>query len=407
MEQQTRLNFLIARLASQSASDSELTELTELLQQDTSDKVIVHIEEQLAMVSPATQPPFDREKWMAVADKILAADKINPPTERLREKPRISLMRMKHWVAAAVLLAIMVLLTIWFVPRKAVMPSDADHASKPVPGKDGALLTLADGSTIVLDSSGNGLIAQQAGTNILLDSGRLSYEVAGTGGAVFNTLSTPNGRQFHIQLPDGTVVWLNAASSITYPTSFSGDERLVRLSGEAYFEVAQNPAIPFRVLIEGEAEVKVLGTRFNLNAYKDDGSINAMLLEGAVEVTSLGTQSQKGPGAVNQTVQLKPGQLARLNGNVQVVNGADVEKIMAWKNGLFNFEGCSLTGVMNQLERWYDIQVVYPPVIPSITFIGELNRSTPFEGAARALERSGVHFRMDGRKLIIMSEPVQ
>ncbi|MBO9631634.1 MAG: FecR domain-containing protein [Chitinophagaceae bacterium] len=402
MEQKARLNYLLTQLSGQYANDAELVELMDWVSQDDTDKTIGYIEEQLAVASPLKTQPFDKDKWMQVADKILRADKT---TATPVIKPGIfSITGLKrHWVAAAAIISFFTLLTIWLIPARKPGAALAAETNKPVPGKEGAILTLSDGSSIVLDSAGNGLIAQQQGTQVLLDSGRLSYEGGQNNSAVLNTLSTPRGRQFHIQLPDGTHVWLNSASSLTYPTVFTGKERVVSMTGEAYFEVAKNRAMPFRVLVDEQAEVKVLGTSFNLNAYGDNGHIDATLLQGVVEVGVPQGNERRRPIAV----QLRPGQMAQVSKQVQVNDDPDIDKIMAWKNGLFNFEGSSLVEVMKQLERWYDIQVVYPSTIPAITFFGELNRSTPLEGAVRALERSGVHFRMEGRKLIVMSKPIQ
>nr|WP_240966307.1 FecR family protein [Pseudoflavitalea sp. G-6-1-2] len=271
--------------------------------------------------------------------------------------------------------------------------------NKVEPGRSGAKLTLADGSILVLDSAGNGVVAQQKGTSVLLHNGSLRYDAALASQAALNTLETPRGRQFHVQLPDGTRVWLNSGSSITYPTFFTGPERRVSMKGEAYFDVAKNAAKPFRVSVTDEAEVNVLGTQFNVNAYKDDGSINTTLIEGAVELQKI--TGKPGENFSKHALKLKPGQQAKLTDELQLVSNPDISKVLAWKNGLFNFEGATLIEAMKQLERWYDIEVIYPAKIPDFTFFGELSQSTSMEGMIRALEKSGLHFRMDGRKLII------
>ena len=265
------------------------------------------------------------------------------------------------------------------------------------PGKEGAVLTLADGRQVVLDSMGNGVVATQNGAQVVLNDGRLTYDPTGntTGAIVYNTMSTPKGRQFSVMLPDGTKVWLNAASSIRYPTVFAGKERKVEVTGEVYFEVVKNAKMPFRATVSNIAEVEVLGTHFNVNAYTNENLINTTLLEGSVKV--------------NGTI-IKPGQQARIaigpttaSQRVSVINDADTDQVMAWKNGFINFEGATFDAIMKQLERWYDIQVVYDNnKIPTTRLAGKMTRGVPLEGLLKNLEALGVHFRLDGRKLIIL-----
>jgi ferric-dicitrate binding protein FerR (iron transport regulator) len=208
-------------------------------------------------------------------------------------------------------------------------------------------------------------------------------------------MRTPKGRMFRLLLPDGSAVWLNAASSIRYPTAFTGQQRRVEVTGEAYFEVAHQPQMPFRVSLNGGAAVEVLGTHFNVNAYAEDEQMNITLLEGAV-------QCSNGSGKA----VLKPGQQARMttgNSPIRVMDHADIEKVMAWKNGLFNFNDASLEEVMRQLERWYDIEVRYEKGIPRIEFIGKMDRSLTLAEVLAGLEMSKVHFRIEGeRKLVIL-----
>jgi ferric-dicitrate binding protein FerR (iron transport regulator) len=264
------------------------------------------------------------------------------------------------------------------------------------PGHDGAVLTLADGSQLVLDSAGNGVVANQNGTKVMLQNGQLLYDQAfnNTGSIVYNTVSTPKGRQFRLVLPDGSRVWLNAASSIKYPTSFSTQERRVKLMGEAYFEIEKNESAPFRITAGDATEIEVLGTSFNVNAYTNENAIRTTLLQGAVKLL-----------AYNQTAMLKPGQQATVktsSGRVYLENKVDTDKVMAWKNGLFNFEDASLEEVMRQLERWYDIEVVYEKGIPPIRFGGEINKQNTLQDVLQILEGSKVHFQLKGRKLIVM-----
>jgi ferric-dicitrate binding protein FerR (iron transport regulator) len=283
-----------------------------------------------------------------------------------------------------------------------------------LPGHNGAVLTLADGRAIMLDSLGNGLLAEQPGTKVLLNNGQLTYQADSTNSAAssYNTISTPRGRQFKIALPDGSLVWLNAASSLRYPTAFTGSERKVFVTGEAYFEV--NPLtpkggkkIPFKVIIpphsggtEG-AEVEVLGTHFNINAYEDEETASTTLLEGSVKVMTGDWSRSK---EKKQAVILKPGQQASISGqqnSIQVLS-ADVNAVVAWKNGVFNFQDATLEIVMRQLARWYDLEVVYQKGIPDIAFEGEINRQNELTSVLHSLERLGVHFELKGRRLTVL-----
>lgn len=272
------------------------------------------------------------------------------------------------------------------------------------PGKQGAILTLADGTTMVLDSLGNGVVATQNGTKITLDNGRLAYlgnktaanaaaadATAATTAVAYNTMTTPKGRQFQLTLPDGTKVWLNAASSLHYPTAFTGAQRIVDITGEAYFEVARDNKHPFLVNIDETTQVQVLGTHFDINAYTDEASINTTLLEGSVRVV---TQ--------NKNLVLKPGQQAQSKQGRTTVTTADTEKVMAWKNGMFDFQDATLEEVMRQLQRWYDIDVVYEKGIPNIEFIGKMGRDLSLSEVLGGLQLSKVHFRLEGRKLIVL-----
>lgn len=265
------------------------------------------------------------------------------------------------------------------------------------PGKEGAILTLEDGSQMILDSLGNGVITSQNGTKILLNNGKLIYNADGTvtEKIAYNTITTPKGRQFQLVLPDQTKVWLNAASSLKYPTVFTGTERKVDVTGEAYFEVAKNGKMPFKVNVNDKATVEVLGTHFNINSYTNESDIKTTLLEGSVKIIN---------GEKNAVIT--PGQQAKVNNsknqNIQIVTSVNIDKVMAWKNGVFDCEDATLEEVMRQLERWYDIEVVYEKGVPEFEFVGKMGRDLSLSGVMRGLELSKVHCRLEGRKLIVM-----
>ncbi|MGV3765936.1 MAG: FecR family protein [Chitinophagaceae bacterium] len=278
------------------------------------------------------------------------------------------------------------------VQDSAAIVKDANIA----PGTNGAILTLADGRKVVLDSAGNGLLATEQGTELLLKEGKLSYHssTSNTNVTAYNTVSTPNGRQFQLLLPDGSLVWLNAGSSIRFPTSFSSTERVVDISGEVYFEVAKNKEKPFRVNTGNAGSIEVLGTHFNVNAYANEANVKTTLLEGSVKVST-----------GKQNALLKPGEQAitgQKEGTLKVTTGADMEKIVAWKNGYFNFNETDFKEAMRQLERWYNITVEYDDVVPETRFGGTLNRNLPLPELLHFLEGAGLRFRMEGNRLIVL-----
>jgi ferric-dicitrate binding protein FerR (iron transport regulator) len=254
------------------------------------------------------------------------------------------------------------------------------------------LLTLADGSTIVLNDEQNGELASQGNTKVLKLNGRITYQPSdvGSGKILYNTITTPRGGQYQVVLADGSSVWLNAESSLRFPTDFVGKERRVEISGEAYFEVAKNKAMPFVVSVNG-AEVQVLGTHFNVQAYDDEAALQTTLLEGAVKFV-----------AGNSAVTLKPGQQSQLdkNGDVTVSNEIDTDKIVAWKNGYFLFNGEGLSAITKQLARWYDVEVTGANKIGD-KFYAEIPRATKLSDVLHALELTGkVHFTIEGRKVV-------
>jgi ferric-dicitrate binding protein FerR (iron transport regulator) len=264
------------------------------------------------------------------------------------------------------------------------------------PGRDGAILTLADGRKMLLDTLGNGVIAYQHGAELILKNGQLTYAVSGkpAGEIAYNTMSTPKGRQFRVTMPDGTGVWLNSASSIRYPTVFAGNERRVEITGEVYFEVSKNSNLPFKVSA-ANTEVVVLGTRFNVNAYANEPNASTSLLQGAVQVNS-----------GNSSAVLKPGQQARVQtasagGNIKVLNKVNIQQVINWKNGLFSFEHADIPTVMRQLERWYDIEVQYEGAVPVNEIHGELGRDLSLQQILKVLQQMKVNCKLEGRKLIV------
>ncbi len=264
------------------------------------------------------------------------------------------------------------------------------------PGSNKAILRLADGTEILLDSAHDGTLAQQGAVKIIkLTNGQLAYNTqkGRSEEVLYNTITTPKGGQYHLVLADGTKVWLNAASSLHFPAAFTGKERAVELKGEGYFEVAKNAAMPFHVHVN-DMDVQVLGTHFNVNAYTDESTIRTTLLEGSVQVS-------KG----EQTRLLKPGQQAAASqkGQIGVEDDVDVEEVMAWKNGLFQFQSADLEAIMRQAARWYDIEIEYKEKITE-RFSGQISRNVNLSQLLKILELTGkVHFEIEGRKIIVKS----
>ncbi len=337
-----------------------------------------------------------KEQQASILDTILRQPKASAPVRSLAG-------RFGWWAAAAVVLGV-ALTGYWWSkgPDKPALVQQKKPLD-PLPGRPGAVLTLADGAKVVLDSMRNGLIATQNGAKVELNDNKLSYapmDKAG-GSVVYNLLSTPNGRQFHIELPDGTGVWLNAASSIRYPTVFSEKERKVTVTGEAYFEVAKNKEKPFIVDIDGKIKVEVLGTSFNVNAYTDEPSINTTLVEGSIQVVNQPLTGE--PAANKRTIVLKPGQQLRTSGQVmKLSDNADLKMALAWKEGSFQFNYTKLDEILRQFARWYDVKVSYEQKVPNFVLSGAIRRDFTLSEALLTLEKMGLHYRIEEGKLIIL-----
>lgn len=385
-----QFQYLIERYLTEQCTPEEIKTLAQLLE----DPVYIsqlekYMDSQLieSTVS-ANDYPEVVERLRHMIEKEIAAEK---------KITRFSIGTIVRWTAAAAILILIVTAGLkWFAKKNSSPINDANKISSNQiiePGKEGALLTLANGKTILLDSAGNGIIAVQEGSKIELNNGQVIYNASEATEVTYNTMTTPKGRQFRLVLPDGTRAWLNAASSLRYPTAFKGNERKVEVTGEVYFEVAKNKAMPFRVGINKDMQVVVLGTHFNVNSYSNEESINTTLLEGSVQITNK-----------DQKTILKPGQQAQINEGkkINVINDVDVKRVMAWKDGVFDFNNAHLQEVMRQLERWYDIEVVYEKGVPDIEFVGRMGRDLSLSDVLKGLKLSEVHFRVEGRKLIVL-----
>lgn len=267
------------------------------------------------------------------------------------------------------------------------------HDNDILPGQNKATLTLANGDIIALDSAGFGKLAQQGSTEVLNQNGQLVYTSAGQPGfqLMYNTLKTARGEVYPLVLSDGTKVWLNAESSIHFPVSFTGVNRSVDITGEAYFEVATNKQKPFIVNVRG-ASIQVLGTQFNVMAYENEDVINTTLLEGSVSFIRNGNNILLSPGEQSQV---------DVNGQIKLIKKIDVQKEVAWKNGFFDFEGSNFETIAKQLSRWYDVEVKYDKKVNE-QFYAKISRNTKLSVVLKALELTGkVHFEINGKNIIV------
>jgi ferric-dicitrate binding protein FerR (iron transport regulator) len=341
-------------------------------------------------------------QWGKPEDRDTLRDRLFDSIERkikVRE-PKIRYLRPGRLLRYAAASSIIVLLTMvgyFFINRSINLkksPSGISRVSKDIlPASNAALLTLGDGSVIRLEKSKSGKIPDQAFTQITNLGDHLTYKVKTASKQIFyNTLSTPKGTQYSIQLPDGSLVWLNAGSSLRFPSSFIEKNRRVELTGEGYFEVEKNKEKPFIVVVEG-MEVQVLGTHFNIKAYDNENSVNTSLLEGSVKLTR------------GNTLQfIKPGQRLQVTrkGQMFMEDNADMDQVIAWKMGIFNFNNASLETVMREISRWYDVDIVYEKDIPDIKFWGEIQRDLKLADVLEILNKMEVHFKIEGRKLMVI-----
>ncbi|HEY9258096.1 FecR family protein [Chitinophaga sp.] len=389
--QEQRVTYLLQQRLSGNETAAEQAELYNLLKDDDNMELFMAALTDLMWQAPegAEADPSARATLLK---SITATDLTLPFVETLRPAPSI-----RWWWAAAAIAGI-VLATVGYWMWKPVnsiapVPAIARYKNDVAPGGNKAILTLADGSSIALDDARNDTLGKQGNTNIIkTQNGQVLYKAEkATTAITYNTLTTPRGGQYQLTLPDGTQVWLNAASSLYFPTAFSGNSREVVLTGEAYFDVATLPEKPFRVKVNGTT-IAVLGTQFNIMAYANEQTMAVTLLTGAVNVSNNGVVKK-----------LQPGQQARVSANNSIsVTEADTQAAVAWKNGFFIFDRADITTVMRQLERWYDIEVVYEGTPPEMRFGGGIQRSLPLSRVLNILEKNQVSFKIEGRKITVV-----
>ncbi|MGX5819779.1 FecR family protein [Chitinophaga lutea] len=376
-----RLQYLLDRYFSETYTDAEKRELAAFVDASGDDALHEALETAWERYQPVEPMPG------------AASERVRSAVFRSRRRP---LLRRLYWSAAAVVLLAASAAAFLYRPgnKKMIAETVASRFRNEVPaGGNKAILTLPDGSIIALDSAAEGLLAQQGQKVRKTGQGELKFEGKGETlpADALNTVRTPRGGEFRLTLPDGTRVWLNAASSVTFPASFSGGARRVSITGEVYFEVAKMADMPFRVAA-GDMTVEVLGTHFNINAYPGEPAVRTTLLEGAVRVES---------AAGGNT--LKPGQQASLRGgHMEVNDGVDIDEVMAWKNGLFQFNEADMAAVMRKIANWYDVEVHYEGEVPVRSFGGAIQRSLPLTKVLRILEENNVRFRVEGKTITVL-----
>lgn len=372
------------------ASPEEFSELLSLIALDEEGKVMEALNRFHTIPEQPGEEvlPAELSHLYQVAREVLEADKL-PAAARVKRMPAVY-----RWLAAAIALLLAAGTWLWLQQAPSTKTNTPTaQAKKPVttPAATGAVLTLSNGRRLVLDSMGNGVITAENGVRLVYKNGSLVYD-ATTAAATslgYNTITTPRGRQFSLTLPDGTRVWLNAVSSLKYPVAFTGNTREVALTGEGYFEVAADAGTPF-IVKNNRLDIEVLGTAFDLMCYAEEPSAKATLVNGAVKVKKAAQASVLQPGE----------QVVAGDKKWQVVT-ADIEAVLAWKNGVFHLNNADIATVMRQMARWYDVDIVYPGGIPDKQLAGYLQREKGLEESIEILKASGVHCRLENRTLII------
>ena len=332
-------------------------------------------------------------------------DKIKESISKEKKEAKIHAMpvRKRTWYMAAASVLLVLASVLFFVQRRsekqfiATQKNVIQH-NDIAPGRNNATLTLDNGATILLDSAANGTLAQQGNTDVQKINGQIAYrktDMAVNTKPVFNTVTTANGNQYQLILTDGSKVWLNAASSIRFPASFTGNERKVEITGEAYFEVAKDATKPFKVEFKNKAganeEIEVLGTHFNVNTYLDEPQMKTTLLEGSVRI-----KNQDGLKI------LKPGQQAGITPKgIEIKNNVDIDQVVAWKNGYFIFDNTDIYTLMRQVARWYNVQVVFEGKVTEDGFSGKISRNVPLSNFIQVLELNDVKVVSEGRSIIV------
>jgi transmembrane sensor len=385
-----RIIYLVSHFAIGDLSNEEVRELNEWKSAGTENSDLF---DEL-MDGTKRAAALERMKGFSTESKLRTVNaKMDAFEEQDSDRKAIKFNWLKIIAAASVALVIGALIFMYSSHQR--FPVQTAQNIDIGPGSNKAVLTLANGRKIYLDDEGSGLLATEAGANITkTNDGQLTYESNKTGmvtsSDLLNKINIPAGGQYQLVLPDGSKVWLNAKSSLQYPTSFEGkQQRNVELEGEAYFEITHNRRQPF-IVKAGDQEIEVLGTHFNVNAYTDEPYKRTTLLEGSVQVST-----------GKKTILLRPGEQSQLSATGITVGGVNAEKAVAWKDGKMAFRKTDIRQVLREISRWYDIEIEYEGALPDYTISGEVPRTANLSGILKILSLSDVHYKQHGRKLTI------
>jgi transmembrane sensor len=402
---QNKLDQLLSLFAEGKISRDEFEQLFDYLRSEN-DEDHFHYSMDQELRKMKTCSSMSKEVKDNIFENILNNERINQNTD----SDRFVLLNSRAWYQIGVAASLLAILSIglYFYTNRAFDIKTAFSNSEIVkekviikPGGDKAVLTLSDGSKIILENAKKGLLANQAGVSIQKTAdGELLYSFAKndiditenvSSEVIYNKIETPFGGKYQINLPDGSKVWLNSASTLRFPAFFSGDTREVELNGEAFFDVAKNPKMPFKVITKDQV-VEVLGTQFNINSYSDEESFKTTLIEGSVKIIYK-----------DRVVLLSPGQQFQPNMKSSKVVEADTEEVTAWKDGYFLFKDEDIQSIMRKVSRWYNVEVTYSGKIPDVGFGGNISRSKDIDEVLNVLQlTNAVHFKVEGRRVTVM-----
>jgi transmembrane sensor len=397
MKIQERANQLFVKYLSGDCTPEEWEELLVLMagidetDTETLTAPLLNLWEQTRNNKTAADPhPLDKDRLYTTIIRDTQPDEASHPAKIYR------ITRTRNIAAAVIGLLIIGGIVYQGSHRRDTPPVVVTTPALQVPpGIDKAVLTLANGQQVVLDSAHSGAIGRQGNSTVTNANGQLAYnqETKPTGETpvTYNSVTTGKANQYRLTLPDGSKVWLNAISSIRFPAAFTGKDRTVTITGEAYFDIANNPALPFHVRA-GATDIQVLGTEFNVNAYADEPVLKTSLLSGAVKITSNNKSGLLAPG--------EEGSISPDRG-LQIAPG-NVELAVAWKNGFFQFDKDPLPAVLRQIGRWYDLDIRYAGAVPDRLFKGKLQRRLSLASALHLLQAEDINFRLEGRVLTIL-----
>jgi len=381
-----RLQYLLEIYFKGTASQQETMELMRILEKEEFNEDLQSLLDGMWSRFLPEEEAWTEEKKAEQFDEVLHKVALH----------QVPVKRMNNWyrvAAAAVVGGIVATAAFFYTTNHATVQKPEIIVAKKVvndipPGKDRAILTMQDGTKVDLDSLQKNSAAAYGFQK--KNGNEIAFNEASSQTITYNTLATPKGGKYKLMLPDGSMVWLNAASTLRFPTAFQGSSREVTLTGEAYFEIAENAKQPFHVKVN-DMDVQVLGTHFNVMAYDDESTVNTTLLQGSVKV-SQGSRSNI----------LKPGQLSAIDKEgAMKISEADVEETMAWKNDLFVFRSYDFKKVMRQVERWYNVTVEYKSKIPEGKYSGMIGRNNNISQVLNILKASGISFKINDNTIVV------